>query len=402
MLSLDYPEIMTFLSTAGPGLWPIRTEDDELALAVKGSSDLAFAVKHRRSLKFHFYRLEVGSACTIGIITAIYDRQNAPIAIQTVCVNDLMRRTMAEVAAKQSIGIYFFDSHNSELAGGTWKLETRADLRELFQTCNSEVPMESRVEFYVALKQRFSNPNDDGLVIEATLFEENRPENLSVIHVTQEAIRSRRGEGYGIYQSTLSEDKSPGAAHEAEIARLLAKVYPMANIVVGPEISKGKEFCDVLAIGNHEATAVHAKSAVRDEKRFDEDIKRRDARIDKHFRKAIAQARGAERAFYTLKRTITFEGERLALTPETKLLIHVIVLHDKPPNLFENWSAELAQFASELTPVVVLDMAEMVNLLNCSKDREFFVAALMTLAKAFQRRKLIGEYTFGRDRVAIH
>ncbi len=380
----------------------MRAGEEGLVLAVKGSTDIAFAAKHRREFKFHFYRLEIGCECAVGVITAIYDRKDAPVVIQTVCIDNVMRQTLAEVAAKERMGIYFFDLHNSELAGGKWSLTANDEVIQLIRSCNSDIEPNKALEFYVALKQRFSDPRDDGLVIEATLVEESGPQNLSVIHVTEEAIQSRRGEGYGIYQSTLLGDGSPGSIHEAEIARLLAKIYPLSDIVVNPEISSGKEFCDVLALGKYEAVAIHAKSAMRDEKRFDEDPKRRDSRVDKHFRKAVAQAKGAERAFYSLKKVIKFENQSLALTPQTKLLIHVIVIYDKPPGLLPNWSSELATVATELTPAVVLDMTEFVNLLNYNKDRELFVSALMTLAEDFLRRKKIGEYTFGRGRVAVH
>jgi hypothetical protein len=380
----------------------VRTPEDGLALAVKGSSDLAFAAKHKRSLKFHLYPLESKGACAVGIITAVYDRTNAPIVIQTVCIDEVMRQIICEIAERETIGIYFFDLHNSELAGGRWGLVRTSDVSDMFQTCNSNLKREEALEFYVALKARFSDPKDDGLVIEATLIEESTPQDVSVLHVTNDSIRSRRGEGHGIYQSNILGDMAPGEAHEAQIARLLTRVYPHSDIVVNPEISKGKEFCDVLAVGRVEAVAIHAKSTIQDAKRFDEDLARRVARLDKHFRKAIAQAKGAERAFYSLRKNVTFENESLPLTPETKLLIHVIVLYDKSPNLLTEWSRLLAQFASELTPVVVFDMAEFVNLLNLNRDRDLFVNALMTLAEDFQRRKTIGEYTFSKGRVAVH
>ena len=393
---------MTFLAGAGPGLWPARIEGNELVLAVKGGADLAFAVKNKKSLKFHFYHLEVGDSRAVGIITAVYDRADAPVTIQTVCVDEVMRRVMSQISTLDELGIYFFDLHNSELAGGKWRLTPNDEVHNLFQTCNTDLRQGNVLEFYVALKQRFSNPNDDGLVVEATLVEENKPENLSVLHITEEAILSRKGEGFGIYQSSLSRDESPGAAQEAEIARLLTKIYPLANIVVNPEISKGKEFCDVLAIGNYEAIAVQAKSTMRDIGRFHEDTWRRDARIDKHFHTAVDQAAGAERAFYERKKNVTFKDKLLSLTPETKLLIHLIVLYDKPPNLLEGWSKKLATFASELTPVIVFDMSELSNLLNSNGNRDLFLSALTNLAEDFQKRQLIGSYTFTKGRVAIH
>jgi hypothetical protein len=402
MLSLKHPEIMQFLATAGPGLWPMRLRSGELVLAIKGDADLAFAAKHKRVFKFHFYGLEVGNERAVGLMTAFYDQSSAPVVIQTVCADLVMRDVVMEIANMETLGAYFFDVHNSELFGGTWRLSKQHDVSPLFQRCASDLAPENRLEFYVALAQRFSNPNDDGLVIEASLIAANQPDDISIIHLTEEVgVRSSRSEGHGIYQSHLGVTPDPGRFHEAEIARLLARIYPATSVVVNAEIAKGKEFCDVLAIGNLEAVAVQAKSTIQDVRRFDEEATRRDSRTDKHFRKALAQAKGAERAFYELKRNVTFGNESLGLTPRTNLLVHLIVLHDKPPNLLEGWSAELLGFASATTPVVVLDTSEFVNLLNLNKDRDSFVAALLTLADAFVQQKRVGNYTFGKGRVAI-
>lgn len=401
MLSLHHPEIVNYLSDAGPGLWPVRT-DDGLTLAIKGSADLAFAAKHKKALKFHFYRLEAFGQSAVGIITAIYDRNDAPAIIQTICTDEVMRQVVAEMIQLETIGIHFFDLHSSELAGGKWRLSSGSDALKLIEACSVDVEAHQVLEFYVALRNRFSDPTDDGIVVDATLFEESLPSDVTVIHIVEDSFRSRKPEGTGLYQSNLLGDIAPGDANEAEIARLLTRVYAPARIIVNPEIAKGKEFCDVLAIGSVEAIAVHAKSAVREARRFNEEASRRDSRLDKHFQKALAQAKGAERAFYLLKRAVAFDGEVLDITPETRLLVHVIILYDKSPSLLAAWSAELAAFASELTPVVVLDMTEFVNLLNMNRDRDLFVNALFALADDFQRRKSIGEYTFTKGRVAIH
>ena len=402
MLSLHYPEIVSFLTGAGPGLWPVRTKENALALAMKGGGDLAFAAKHKKSLKLHFYRLDVGSSSAVGIITAIYDRANAPAIIMTVCVDEVMRSVMAELASTKTMGIHFFDLHNSELAGGQWSLTPNDEARYLFRSCHADLSHGNILEFYVALQQRFSNPNDDGLVVEAVLVEECVPEDIAIFHITEEAVLSRNSEGLGLYTSSLSRDESPGAANEAEIARLLMNIYPAENLVVNPEISKGKEFCDVLAVGTPEAISVQAKATMRDIGRFEEATARRDARIEKHFHKALDQAKGAERAFYQLNKTVTFKNETLALTPNTKLLIYVLMLYDKTSNLLEGWSKKTAEFSSEQTPVIVLDMSEFVNLVNTNGSRDLFIAGLMPIAEDFEKRKTIGSDTFRKGRLAVH
>jgi len=316
-------------------------------------------------------------------------------------MDSIMQNTMLEVACKDVLPLYFFDFHNSELFGGLWNLTKSTEAVELLRGPAPNIKPEKRVDFYVALKQRFSEPKDDGYVIEATLAEQNRPENISVIHVTEENVLSRRGEGYGIYHSKLGSDENPGQFQEAQIARLLARIYPPAQVVVNPEIEKGHEFCDVLAIGKHEALAIQAKSTIQDVRRFDEDREKRESRLTKHFYKALSQARGVERAFYKLRREVSFANNKLALTPETKLLIHVIVMYDKPSNLMDEWSAELAKFASETTPAVVLDMPEFTNMLSVYRSRESLLSALVTIADSFESQKRIGDYEFGKDKIAI-
>jgi hypothetical protein len=400
MLSLEHPEIMTFLAEAGSGLWPLRSPKLGLAIAVKGDADLAFAAKHKKAFKFHFYRLQVDGESAVGVITAVYDLANAPITIQTVCMDSIMQDTMLEVVSKNVLFLYFFDFHNSELFGGQWGLTKSAEVISLLQGPPAAISAAKRLDFYIALKEQFLRPQNDGYVIEATLVEESRPENVSVVHVTQENVLSRGGEGFGIYHSKLGADKNPGRFQEAHVARLLARIYSPNCVVVNPETKKGQEFCDVLAIGKYEAIVVQAKSTIQDVRRFDESPDKRGSRLTKHFYHALSQARGAERAFYKLRKDVRFADTKLALTPETKLLIHLIVLYDKPPTLLAEWSMELAKFASDTTPVVVLDMTELTSMLSIYKSRDAFLSAIMTLVESFESQKRIGNYEFSKDRIA--
>jgi hypothetical protein len=400
MLSLEHPEIMSFLAEAGSGLWPLRSPKLGLAIAVKGGAELAFAAKHKKAFKFHFYRLQVGNKAAVGVITAVYDFADAPITIQTVCMDSVMQSTMLEVASSEMLPFYFFDFHNSELFGGRWQLKKSAEAIELLRSITPNVAPSERLDFYVALKQQFLEPGNDGLVIEATLAEQNRPENIAIIHVTEEDVLSRRGEGYGIYQSKLGIDKNPGEFQEAEIARLLARIYPPGQVVVNPEIRKGQEFCDVLAIGPHEAIAIQAKSTIQDVRRFEESREKRERRLTKHFYDALSQARGAERAFYKLKRRVSFVNTDLPITPETKLLIHVIILYNKPSNLLDEWSTEFAKFTNELTPAAVLELSEFTNMISVYKSRESFLSALITIADSFLSQKRIRSYEFGKEKIA--
>jgi hypothetical protein len=256
------------------------------------------------------------------------------------------------------------------------------------------------VDFYIALRQRFVNPNDNGLVVEVALQKINNPEKLSVIHITQDEVLSKRDEGLGIYESRLESTNSPGDSQEAEIARLLTKIYSPDSVFVNPSLENKGEFCDVLVIGNVDAVAIQAKSTIRSEARFSESKERRQSRLTKHFKTALKQARRSERLFYGLNKTVTFDGSLVGLTPRSTLLFHLIVLYEKDAELLEAWSEELASFSTENTPVVVLDFAEFVCMLNVYKSRDVFIAALLTLANSFQKRKKIQEYDFFRDRVA--
>ena len=401
MLSLEHPEIMPFLAEAGSGLWPLRSPKLGLTIAVKGSADLAFAAKHKKAFKFHFYPLEIDGESAVGVVTAIYDLADAPITIQTVCIDSVMQSTMLQVASTDVPPLYFFDVHNSELFGGKWLLTRCPAAISLLQKPAPNINATKRLEFYVALKQRFCEQKNDDLVIEGSLVEESKPEDVSIVHMTGESVLSHRAEGVGIYHSKLGADGSPGKFQEAQIARFLARVYPPDRVIVGPEIEAGHEFCDILAIGKHEAVAVQAKTTVQDIRRFDETPQKREARLTKHFYKALSQAKGAERAFYKLRKDVSFDKIRLPLTPKTTLLFHLIILYDKPPNLLARWSAELAKFACDATPAVVLDMPEFTSILSVYKSRDRFLAALLSIMESFEGQKRIGSYEFSKDRIAV-
>lgn len=405
MISLLHPELVGYLQNAGPGLWPFHVreaEDSEpqLKVVVKASADFALAAKQKKHIKFHFYNLDVDETFAPGIITAVYDRANAPIVIQTVCIDENMRRIAVELSQIKEVGIYFFDFHNSELFGGRWALNTEPGVSKLLSQPFSNVELKKSLEYYTELIRRFGNPADDGVVIEANLLEAETRDDVVIIHLTEEAVQSKTAAGMGVYQSSITVTEKPGEPHEAEIARLLARIFPREGIFVNPDIEKGKEFCDVLAIGKHEVIAVQAKTTLRTEASLEEDDDRRASRLNKHFKKALKQARGAERAFYLLRKTINLQGRAIEIKPTEKLIFHLIVIAEKHPALLSQWSEALASFASETTPVVVLDSAEFRNLISRSPDRERFTAALMTISENFVKRKKIGEYSFGIDRLA--
>lgn len=403
MISLEHPEIVTLLAQAGPGLWPFRIRDREgFILAIKSSADFILAAKYKRALKIHLYALAGTAGATLGVITAAYDREDAPATILTICSDGSMRGDILELLSRPALQIYFFDLHNSELFGGEWALRTNPDVVELVNQCKVDLSRASRGEYYIALKQRFRDPNDNGCVVEANLVSPSLPEGVSVIHVTEEAVRSKRSEGFGIYESHLEVERDPGKHDEAAIARMLARLYPADAVFVNPSTQGGKEFCDVLALGKHEAIAIHAKATLRTESRLQETNERRDSRLDKHFRKALAQVMGAERALYRLQRRVYLGAEELDLDPRTKLLIHVVVVWDKTPTMLNDWSELVFRLSNPETNVivVVLDNAELHNMLSRYSSREAFLSALVTIWEGFTQQRKIGEYLFDDKGIA--
>jgi hypothetical protein len=230
-----------------------------------------------------------------------------------------MRASLLDVLKSETLEIGFFDSHMSELLSGEWRITPSGDLDSYFDDCNAELDSNSVVDFYIALRQRFVNPNDNGLVVEVALQKINNPEKLSVIHITQDEVLSKRDEGLGIYESRLESTNSPGDSQEAEIARLLTKIYSPDSVFVNPSLENKGEFCDVLVIGNVDAVAIQAKSTIRSEARFSESKERRQSRLTKHFKTALKQARRSERLFYGLNKTVTFDGSLVGLTPRSTL-----------------------------------------------------------------------------------
>jgi hypothetical protein len=244
---------------------------------------------------------------------------------------------------------------------------------------------------------------DDGFVIEATLAKSSDVENVNILHITEDEVNSTRREGVGIYVSRLTVDSAPGDFHEAEIARILGKIYQPKRVYVGPKVEGGREFCDVLSIGKHEAICIQAKSTLRTEASLSETDDRRRNRMTKHFRKAARQVWGTERAFYGFRKQVTFRDAPIPIDPQETLLMHVIVVSEKHSGDLDAWSPTVHKLVERCVFVVVLDMAEFVNIANnCEGDRQKFCAALFTVDKSFKEVGRIGEYVVHASRLATY
>jgi hypothetical protein len=401
MFSLQFPELTAKLAEAGPGLWPFkRLDTGEYMLAIKGSGDLPLAAKLRGKFKIHFYDLSVSERHALGIITAFYDQANAPLIIRTVC-GDPLNAEIVSAISSPSLAIAFFDMHNSELFSGIWKLTPMGDIPSFVKLPVEFEPHEAALlDFYVEIHKRFSNPLDDGFVIEAELIKSEHREDLTVMHVTEEEVFSRRGEGHGIYVSQLDITEKPGDFHEAEIARALARIYSPSRVFVGPATDKTPEFCDVLAVGTIEAICIQAKSTLRDFVRATESDIRRKARATKHFKKASRQVWGAERAFYHLGEKVLFNSQPIGISATSTLLMHIIVIFEKHSELLEAWSPIVRALRDKGVFVVVLDTAEFQNMVNTYRTQEEFGRALFAIEENFDRDGGIGEHLFHRNRMA--
>lgn len=403
MFSLQYSQLMTALADAGPGLWPFkRLDTGEYLLAIKGSGDLALAAKLRGRFKFHFYELGSAERKMLGIITAFYDRTDAPIIVRTVCGDPLNNDIVSAVHAS-TLTVIFFDMHNSELFSGIWKLRRAGDIPVFLKRPVEVDPQDyTLMDSYIELQNRFSNPSDDGFVIEAELIKSEHRDDLTVIHVTEEQVHSRKREGFGIYVSQLDITEKPGDYQEAEIARALARIYPSSQVFVGPATDKRPEFCDVLAVGTREAICIQAKSTLRDAVRAVEGDSRRKLRATKHFKKAAKQVWGTERAFYRLGETVLFDSKPIGIAANKTLLMHIIVIFEKHPEVLEAWSPIVGALRETGIFVVVLDTAEFQNLVSTYRSHEEFGRALFAIEEAFHQTGGVGEYLFHRRRIAAY
>jgi hypothetical protein len=402
MLSLDFPNLMGVLKDAGPGLFPFRLSDGSLILAIKGTSDLAIAAKVTGVLKFHLFDIVIGGKAALGIITAAYDRQEAPATVQTVC-SDPFNRDVVAAITQTSIRIGFFDMHNSEIFGGNWKITLEPPIPEFV---NRDVPQSFGptlpIEFYIDMAQRFRRM-DDGYAVSAELLKADSPDNVNIVHMTEEFQNSRKLARHGVYQSALEVDDEFAAEYqETQIARQLASIYGQDRVFVGPSTDKRPEFCDVLAIGKNEVICVQAKAAVRNEQRALENDDRRKSRLTKNFKHAIKQALGSERAFYKSRENILFGNLSLQLSPKEKLLVHIVILTEKHPVLLDDWSKFIAEKNQNDATIIVIDQAEFDSLCTVQRTREKFMSAVLTIYEAYKSQNRIAEYLISKDRLAAY
>lgn len=406
MLSIEHPEVMGALQEAGPGLWPLKDAFSTFrVLAIKANADFILAAKLRNEIKFHFYWLEFDRKLTFGIITAAYDQPELPCIISTVAYDNAMRGDIVELFRRETLAIHLFDHQNAELFGGIWKLSADSNLQTFFaqsKKCVIELNAENVSEYYQALFQQFSDPENDGIVLVASLIESQVPEGVVVLQLKEESVNGGGAVGLGIIRSQLEIEKTPGELNEQDISSLISKSYGADRTYLNPGIMEGKEFCDVLAVGKHEVIVVQAKALQRTSKRIEETRTKREGRIDKCFASALAQVRGAERAFYKLGRDVFSSGEKIVISPKTHLLFHLIIIPDKISSLLEKWSNSIADIDTTTTPIVVLDMSEFVNMSNMYRDKEAFLRALMTILEAYEKQgKKIGTYSFYKNRLAV-
>jgi hypothetical protein len=405
VLSLEHPEVVSFLESAGPGLWPLKDAfSKRRVLAIKANPDFILAAKSRNEIKFHFYWTEIGQSTTFGIITAAYDQPDAPCTIITVAYDDVMRSDLIELLDTDTLAIHFFDYQTAELFGGIWQLSQPPDFKKFLEDarkCSVKLTATSVPDYYQLLIQQYNDPTNDGTMLVAKLVESQVRDDVVVVQIKSEMVNGRGAAASGIVRSQLEIDKTPGDLNEQDIASLISTIYSSESVHLNPTLADGKEFCDVLAVGKNEIIAVQAKALQRTMRRLEEVKSKRESRIDKCFTSALAQVKGAERAFYKLERKIFSSGITIDIFPNKHLIFHIVVIPDKVPSLLEKWSSLIAKIDLTISPVLVVDMSEFANMANMYRDRELFVRTLFTLLEAYQKQNKIGTYSFYKDRVAI-
>ena len=363
MLTVLTPAILPFIESVNAGLIPLPSVGRIKArIVVKVSKEAILAARLNNGFKIYAVPSIDPAAPPVGLLSAFFDDGDEPLVLYTPLFEDAMSQRLRDALLDETVEVYFFDEHNRELAGYVAELTVPQPTHELllWNTLPAFDPSSLGVRLD-RMSQWFGlrSADDDGRAIQISFSESLVPEDLFIIDARPE---SKTYVGGGKVNMSQLERENPGPFQERDIAQLLRRSLPEAQIYVGAlRVDNGKELTDVLVLTEKSLLVVQAKDSPNTAKVAGNTIARKKATAQHSLQKALSQLSGASRycrATDLLK--VSIESEVIEIAIVGRQLRGLVVVKELFADEYSQYSELLRASADHaLIPCVALDYGEL-------------------------------------------
>lgn len=374
-LTFSYPEIVNQLWRFGCGIWPTKIED-KYCLIIKASKESILTAKINQGFHFYVAPVKIQSKQSFAIVTAFFDDHDEPLAITTPLVrDDVGTLDFMELLKEDTFDVFFLDENNRELLS----YKAQGDLPALRQRIVAAdlYGIETVPTMLDSAQQWFSRRTAED---DSQAFKISFVENLfSDDFVTLDAGAERHSfVGSKSFSTNSLEREEPGTFQEIDIVFLLQRVYPSGQIYLSPiKDADGKEFVDILVVGNEAILLIQAKDSPNTEQILRNTVSRKRRKSLSQMKEAANQLVGAI-SFARKNDLLTFllNGKRIEVNITGKQLIGIIIVKELFDDTFEEYSAigyKLVDLAQ--APAVFFDFSELNRMtLHCTNEEKFVYA----------------------------
>ncbi len=384
-LTLSHPEVLHQLKAFGGGIWAARISG-EYCLIIKASKEVILTAKINKGFDFYLAPIEIDSKHSIAIVTAFYDNDDEPLAIKTpLLVDDESTQDILELLKHDDFEVFFFDEHNRELlsyrANGNLSAMREKLAATTFLGSDAASQMLDKADYWFARR----SAKDDSEAFAINLVESLFPDDFLIMDLAEE---KHSFIGSQTFSSSSLEREQPGAHQELDIVFLLQRVFDCGRIYLNPiKEADGKEFVDVMVIGDEALFLIQAKDSPNTEKILKNTVKRKRTKSVAQLTEAAKQLSGAI-TFANKNKLLRFVyGENIMeVNTSEKQLIGIIVIKELFNDAFEDYSA-IAHGLMETSqvPAVFFDYPELnMMTLHCNNEEKFLDAIHQILSFAME------------------
>jgi len=361
MLTVLFPQLLPLLATVHCGLVALKSPGTTTTV-VKVLKEGILAAKLNNGFKVYVIPGAARTVPPVGLISAFFDDSDEPLVLYTPLFDDEMCHRLRDVLLSEAGNFYFFDEHNRELAGYIAMLTTSQSSRELLSWPAlpelSPSILRSQLD---RMSQWFGNRSaeDDRNAIRIDFSASLFSDDLLFIDARPEAKTYFSG---GKFRASQLERQNPGPFQERDIAQLLRRSLPEAQIYIGPaRVDSGKEVCDILVLTDSALLVVQAKDSPNTAEVVMNSVTRKKATALKSLRKALAQISGAIRYCRNCDPLrVSIDGDAIKLPIGARKIRALVVVKELFSDEYGEYSKLLVASALKISaPCIALDYAEL-------------------------------------------
>lgn len=385
LLSIQYPHITAFIETVGYGLVPLYSaERGKFLLVIKASKEVILTARLNR--RFDIYVLDdpVGPHSHLCFVTAFFDDHDEPLRIVTPQFEgDAMSTELRKLLSQDEFDVYFFDENNREMMGVSVHNPSADRFKALiadisFPTFDQRTVGEivRRSELRFAIRDAQDDRDAFVLAFKSSLY----PDDLIFVDARSGAPHFG---GEHSHSTNTIERENPGPHQERDIALLLARVFPHAEIYLNPvRTDNNKEICDLLVVHEGMILFIQAKDSPNTEVSLRRSVERKRLSTKGHVEKAARQVLGAAR-YASASNTMNMiaAGKQVAINIEGRQYYGLVVVQE----LFDDDAASgaaVVEIARTNFPCLLVDYSGMHLLAQNLRSPAAFVNALSQLSAA--------------------